>query len=418
MPDRVTGKEATIDTTEEQGSKKSVSLEEGVEAQLKIDTQFVKMQGEPVTQGGGATLADVDKTPADETSADDEGEPGDDEGGLTDVDETSADDEGELTDVDKPSSNTPSTKKEESDAEKTPGDEDTKSAIKHSKFHPSQYNAAKKILDNFKDPISEERKKADTDESGEITRNEYLEAVKPLSLPAEDKDGDAEDDASAPVVEAEEDASVPVVEAEEDASKTFGTEEYASVPVGDSQGGGAIQPKVIYNLFGTPHTIENNGEIEVINKYTHKIKQLKPMLFFKTSKKKIQVGFIMIDLLKCEIDAGSKNFLLLKPLTLTIDNIDSPIQKCNKKCTINSTKLLKKYLRDICDKDKFKCIFDDEHKNLLIMYILDNKLNLKLELVILNKQSGSLTTFDEYMSNTSSCSLQSNDNAISKWFGK
>ena len=83
-----------------------------------------------------------------------------------------------------------------------------------------------------------------------------------------------------------------------------------------------------------------------------------------------------------------------------------------------STKLLKTYLKDMFTKDKFNCIFDDVNKNILIMYILDKELNLKLELVILNKKTGILTTFDEYMSYSPSCEKKTNDSMISRWFGK
>ena len=188
--------------------------------------------------------------------------------------------------------------------------------------------------------------------------------------------------------------------------------------------GGAIQSKKqIYNLFRTPHKIKDNGELEVINKHTHKMKALKPMIFFKTSKKNIQVGFIMVELLKCEVNTDLSEYLLIKPLTLNIDNVDPPIKACNKKCTINNTKKLQRYIRDIFNKNKFKTIFDHPNKNLLIMYILDNKNNVNLELVILNSNTNTLTTFDEYMKcETSSASSPSSsllkDTIIQKWFGK
>ena len=186
--------------------------------------------------------------------------------------------------------------------------------------------------------------------------------------------------------------------------------------------GGAIQSKKqIYNLFRTPHKIKDNGELEVINKHTHKMKHLKPMLFFKTSKNTIQLGFIMVELLKCEVNTDLSEYLLIKPLTLNIDNVDPPIKACNKKCTVDNTKQLQKYIRDVFNKKQFKQIFDDPNKNLLIMYILDHKTNIELQLVILNSQTNTLTTFDEYMECSSHAKADSSllkDSIISKWFGK
>ena len=192
-------------------------------------------------------------------------------------------------------------------------------------------------------------------------------------------------------------------------------------PGTEGQNGGAIQSKKqIYNLFRTPHKIKDNGELEVINKHTHKMKELKSMLFFKTSKQNIQVGFIMVELLKCEVNTDLSEYLLIKPLTLNIDNITPPIKACNKKCTVDNTKQLQRYIRDIFNKKQFKAIFDNPNKNLLIMYILDHKNNLNLQLVILNSNTNTLTTFDEYMKcnkgTTSSSPIK--DSVITKWFGK
>jgi hypothetical protein len=201
-----------------------------------------------------------------------------------------------------------------------------------------------------------------------------------------------------------------------------GAEKPADVIEGGYLSGGAIQSKKqIYNLFRTPHKIKDNGELEVINKHTHKMKHLKPMLFFKTSKHTIQLGFIMVELLKCEVNTDLSEYLLIKPLTLNIDNVDPPIKACNKKCTVDNTKQLQKYIRDVFNKKQFKQIFDDPNKNLLIMYILDHKMNIELQLVILNSQTNTLTTFDEYMECSSHAKADSSllkDSIISKWFGK
>ena len=151
------------------------------------------------------------------------------------------------------------------------------------------------------------------------------------------------------------------------------------------------------------------------------MKHLKPMLFFKTSKNTIQLGFIMVELLKCEVNTDLSEYLLIKPLTLNIDNLDPPIKACNKKCTVDNTKQLQKYIRDVFNKKQFKQIFDDPNKNLLIMYILDHKTNIELQLVILNSQTNTLTTFDEYMECSSHAKADSSllkDSIISKWFGK
>ena len=110
------------------------------------------------------------------------------------------------------------------------------------------------------------------------------------------------------------------------------------------------------------------------------MKELKSMLFFKTSKQNIQVGFIMVELLKCEVNTDLSEYLLIKPLTLNIDNITPPIKACNKKCTVDNTKQLQRYIRDIFNKKQFKAIFDNPNKNLLIMYILDHKNNLNFTL--------------------------------------
>ena len=172
-----------------------------------------------------------------------------------------------------------------------------------------------------------------------------------------------------------------------------------------NQFGGGQSKKTLYNFFNKHHTLQKNGEVEIIHKDTFKINTLKQYLFFKSTTQKITTGFFMIEAIE-----DTKDYLLIKPYSITFNN-NNHIKDCVHTCNFKSTKTLKRTLYNIFKKSNHKKYFNYKDKSIVIMYILDpqinnkvtnkvtnkvankvaNKVNLTLELVLLDHKTNTLS---------------------------
>ena len=87
------------------------------------------------------------------------------------------------------------------------------------------------------------------------------------------------------------------------------------------------------------------------------------------------------------------NYLLVKPYTISVSDIQNPVKTCRLKCNFSSIKKLKCYLEDIFVNPSFKRYFKDKNKSIVLMYIMDNQLQLNLELLLLNNKTNKLKRF-------------------------